>query len=147
MPSVPKYNKCSELGCLNERSRLNSFCKDHGGINTYTSAKRTEHKALYNTKAWRAIRLRQLSEHPLCEACAINGQVAIATDVDHLFAWSQIGKEAFTFNIFQSLCHEHHAYKTGLEKNGIYRRFTNPPIDYEITDYRHTVARFFMKTK
>jgi hypothetical protein len=41
-----------------------------------------------------------------------------------VFAWKHIGKQAFTHNIFQSLCHSDHSHKTALEKQGVYTHYT-----------------------
>jgi hypothetical protein len=46
--------------------------------------------------------------------------VTQAVHVDHVFAWNQLGKDAFYNNLFQSLCPECHSYKTGQEQKGIY---------------------------
>ena len=87
---------------------------EHGG-REYTDSK----DSVYSSPLWKATRKRQLSLQPLCQACLSQGIITAAQHVDHVFPWRQIGKEAFTRNLFQSLCQEHHSYKTGKEKHGI----------------------------
>lgn len=114
MPYTPYNNKCAMLGCKSPKSKLNSFCLEHGG-REYTD----KQDSIYDSKLWKATRRRQLSLQPLCQACLCKGIITAAQHVDHVFPWRQISKEAFTRNIFQSLCQEHHSYKTGKEKHGI----------------------------
>ena len=117
MPSVPRYTKCSHLGCQEERSRYNTYCLTHGGKDTLpTSKHRAEHNSMYQTAYWRNLRTVQLSKHPLCASCLTLGRVTQATHVDHVFPWTQINEEAFYRNIFQSLCHscwQSHHYAKG----------------------------------
>jgi 5-methylcytosine-specific restriction endonuclease McrA len=65
--------------------------------------------------------------------------VTQASHVDHLFAWAAIGHQAFTRNVFQSLCPECHGIKSGLEKLGVYRHYVNPAKDYALGDYALTL--------
>lgn len=140
MPSVPSSTICKELGCKAPRSKLNSYCLDHGGKDKYDqkhnkTASRIDSNAMYNTAQWQALRKIQLSKQPLCIGCESQGIVTQATVVDHLFPWRQIGKEAFYINKFQSLCYEHHAEKTQLEQRGVYRRYGKPSVDLQKLDY------------
>lgn len=142
MPSIPKYTKCGSLGCKNPKSRLNGFCLEHGGRDVqiynpkYNSKEdRARNNAKYNTRQWEALRVIQLSKHPLCIGCQAEGRVVPATVVDHLFPWTQISEQAFYINRFQSLCATHHATKTQLERHGIYRAFGMPHRDYGRADY------------
>lgn len=136
MPTVPKQTKCSYLGCGNERSALNSFCMEHGGKGFNDSAKRKQSNAMYKTAHWLRTRTRQLSRQPLCQSCATQGKVSAATEVDHVFAWSQIGQEAFAVNLFQSLCKNCHTVKTSLEQRGVFRHYKgHTPLDYALTDW------------
>ncbi len=120
MPYAPFNTRCSELGCKEPRSKLNSFCLSHGG-KEYT-VKESDGK--YKTPAWKSIRKRQLSLQPLCQACLTQGKIEIAKHVDHVFPWRQMGEHAFLHNIFQSLCPECHSYKTGKERHGIFLMWT-----------------------
>lgn len=141
MPTVPKQTKCAHLGCGNERSPLNTFCMDHGGKANYNqTVKRKQSNAKYNTALWQRLRLIQLSKQPLCQACMGRGKVTQATVVDHVFPWGQIGVEAFVANLFQSLCPECHSVKTGLEQQGVFRHYTDPPKDYKGQDFHKVVG-------
>lgn len=141
MPTVPTYTKCKELGCKEIRSKVNGYCIKHGGINTYTSDKRLISNAAYNTPLWRKIRTRQLSLQPLCQACISKGKVVEAREVDHVFAWNSLNKQAFSINLFQSLCQPCHSHKTALEQKGVYRYYgANATIDYSINDYHRVIA-------
>lgn len=141
MPTVPRQTTCAYLGCGNERSPLNSYCMDHGGKGYNDSVKRKKSNAKYQTAYWKRARTTQLSRQPLCQACASTGRVSIATDVDHLFAWNQIGDEAFAVNILQSLCKNCHTVKTGLEQQGVFRHYrADKPVDYKLDDWYEVVS-------
>lgn len=123
MPTVPRNEKCSTLGCNNPRSRFSSLCVEHGGRDqqkTYTSQERRDFNAMYQTRQWATLRAIELSRSPMCASCLSQGIVAPATEVDHVFPWKQIGKEAFYRNIFQCLCHDCHSSKTQNERRGIF---------------------------
>ena len=138
MPTYPRNNQCSELGCKEPRSRLNSYCEKHGGIDNLP---RRETDSVYQTPAWKTVRQRQLSMQPLCQACLSRGIVEQAQHVDHVFAWKHIGKHAFLNNIFQSLCHADHSTKTGLEKQGIYTHYAHEgERAYTKDDYAYVVT-------
>lgn len=115
MPYYPSNNRCAELGCKQPRSRINSYCIEHGGLQHTNLGK----EDAYNNPAWKTIRRIQLSKQPLCQSCLNRGTVSSAKHVDHVFPWRQIGEHAFLNNVFQSLCHECHSYKTGKERNGV----------------------------
>jgi 5-methylcytosine-specific restriction protein A len=140
MPSVPKQTTCIELGCNNARSRRNVYCLQHGGndalyYKSNDTPKRKQFNAMYNTKQWASLRMAQLSKYPICAGCESEGIITPANTVDHLFPWSQHGRESFYLNVFQSLCVIHHTYKTQLEQRGVYRRYGTPVRDYMQGDY------------
>ena len=124
MPYAPYNSVCRELGCKNPRSKLNSFCSEHGGLEHTNDGKDNA----YNNPAWRTIRRAQLSKQPLCQSCLTRGQVTSALHVDHVFPWRHIGEHAFINNIFQSLCHECHSHKTAQERKGNYEHYTQDGI-------------------
>ena len=133
MPTYPHNAKCSELGCKEPRSRLNSFCLKHGGKDNLQTR---DTDSIYQTPAWRVVRQRQLSIQPLCQACLSRGKVEAAQHVDHVFPWKHIGKHAFLNNIFQSLCQADHSHKTGLEKQGRFIHYTpEGEREYTSNDY------------
>ena len=124
MPYAPFNNVCRELGCKNTRSKLNSFCLEHGGLQHTNEGKDNA----YSNPAWRTIRRIQLSKQPLCQSCLTRGHIASALHVDHVFPWRHIGDHAFINNLFQSLCHECHSHKTAQERQGIYEHYTQDGI-------------------
>ena len=142
MPTYPSNSKCSHLGCKEQRSRLNTFCKAHGGMDSFMSDKRKEHSKEYQGRTWRRIRLLQLSKHPICQGCMLHGRITQSYHVDHLFPWTSLGKEAFTYNIFQSLCVECHSYKTSMERKGVVIYFGNALYEFKLTDYSMVMAEY-----
>lgn len=145
MPTVPKQSKCAHLACQNTRSKMNTYCLDHGGRDYTKHSKRTIGKGLYASTAWQSIRRNQLSTQPLCQSCLLKGKVEMANVVDHLFAWSQIGDEAFRYNIFQSLCKECHSVKTNIEQKGLYRHYAEKEVDYLISDYKRITSDYIKR--
>ncbi len=133
MPSLP-LDQCATYHCKALSIKGSVYCLDHAPI-AKASLDRQAFNAPYKSAAWAGIRARQLSAQPLCQACQLLGLVTQATHVDHLFAWAAIGHQAFTRNVFQSLCPECHGIKSGLEKHGVYRHYVNPARDYSLGDY------------
>ena len=144
MPTAPTNLKCASLGCKAPRSRLSTFCLEHGGRDTYVgkpTKERKERNAMYDQAVWKRMRAAQLSRQPLCQSCLLMGRVGGANHVDHLFAWASVGKDSFYNNIFQSLCAECHSHKTHLEQSGVYRHYhADGPVDYALTDYGYALA-------
>ena len=135
MPTIPSNTKCAMLGCKNNKARFSSNCVEHGGRDTQRySGKRLTNK-MYDTAQWARLRQIQLSSQPLCAGCLADGVITAAVHVDHVFPWTQISKEAFYINIFQSLCHSCHSAKTALERKGLFRAFGSPNKDYLIHEY------------
>ncbi len=68
------------------------------------------YRAIYNTRAWRKLRLRKLAANPLCERCASYGKICSAEVVHHKREISrgadlaEMKAIAFDFNNLQSLC-------------------------------------------
>jgi 5-methylcytosine-specific restriction protein A len=122
MPYLPSNTKCTELNCKNKRTKLNTYCLEHGGIE-YSKNKQVNN--VYQSAVWRSIRIRQLSKQPLCQACLLDNRVESAQHIDHVFPWKQIGDHAFINNLFQSLCAEHHSHKTHLEQRGIFMHYSD----------------------
>lgn len=139
MPTVPSNTKCAQYGCINKRSRYNTYCLEHGGKDSIKSIKRSASAEQYNSAVWKRMRVAQLSKQPLCQACLADRKLSLATDVDHVFPWTAYGTHAFTTNIFQSLCREHHSVKTSLEQTGTIRHYANPTVDYKQQDYTRIV--------
>jgi 5-methylcytosine-specific restriction protein A len=139
MPTIPR-DQCSSYRCKAASIKGSVFCVEHAPIQK-TSKGRQEFNALYKKAAWSSIRARQLSANPLCAACLVEDRITLANHVDHLFAWAAIGEHAFTRNLFQSLCAECHGIKSGLEKRGIFRHYTQKPHDYTIEDYSYVMTQ------
>jgi 5-methylcytosine-specific restriction endonuclease McrA len=138
MPTAPFNQKCNHLGCKNPRSKLNGYCLDHGG-KEYIK----EIDTIYQTPVWKAIRRTQISKQPLCQACIfLDGRVESAKHIDHVFPWKHYGEQAFTRNVFQSLCHAHHSHKTALERKGQYEHYTQDGVKtYLESDYFGVVGQ------
>lgn len=136
MPYSPLNKKCNVLGCNNLKLPKGGYCELHSTKQKYIPTKqRQDANAMYQTQQWIKFRQIQLSKYPLCAGCMADGIVAQAEHVDHVFAWTHIGKQAFYFNLFQSLCASCHSSKTALEKKGIYMRYGSPSIKYTKQDY------------
>lgn len=147
MPTIPSNTKCATLGCKNPRSKLNHYCLEHGGKDTYTTERTEERKQLdsmYQLPFWKTARKLQLSRQPLCQCCLTRGIVTPATHVDHVFPWVKLGRQAFFINWFQSLCHDCHAHKTQLESKGIARHYDQREghTDYFIIEYNEAMRPF-----
>jgi 5-methylcytosine-specific restriction endonuclease McrA len=144
MPTVPSATKCGTLGCKNTKAKFSSLCTEHGGRDTYdhkrynNTDRRRQAADKYNTTQWRTLRQIQLSTHPICAGCKVDGIITSASHVDHIFPWNQIGEHAFTHNLYQSLCPSCHSNKTQLEQQGIFRAYGDR--DYIAQDYRIAVA-------
>lgn len=139
MPMTPPA-QCSKYRCKHPSIKGSTFCTEHSPPKT-TTQDRQSFNAHYKTAAWQRQRVMQLSKQPLCQACLLNHQIVQAEHIDHLFAWSAIGEQAFKSNIFQSLCESHHSFKTGLESKGIYRHYTvNGEVDYSLSDYHSVIT-------
>lgn len=144
MPTVPSATKCGTLGCKNTKAKFSSLCTEHGGRDTYdhkrynNTDRRRQAADKYNTTQWRTLRQIQLSTHPICAGCKVDGIITSASHVDHIFPWQQVGEHAFTHNLYQSLCPSCHSNKTQLEQQGIFRAYGDR--DYIAQDYRIAVA-------
>ena len=71
------------------------------------------------TRAWRDhIRPHQLAKHPVCAACAAQGRVSLAQEVDHIVPPN--GNQALMRDPsnFQSLCKPCHSRKTRAQARG-----------------------------
>lgn len=140
MPLAPMNKKCRELGCKNNKTHRSTFCNEHGGGLT---EKMKDNKKLYATRYWQKQRKIQLSRHPICAACMVNGKVVQALHIDHVFPHNQ-NSDRFKINLFQSLCAPCHTLKTQDESNGVFNYYTeNGVIKYIEKDYRRVVYGSF----
>jgi 5-methylcytosine-specific restriction protein A len=139
MPSIP-LDQCATYQCKAPSIKGSVYCIEHAPAQK-ASKTREAFNAPYKTAAWAAIRARQLSREPLCAACKIEGRINQANHVDHVFPWAAIGAQAFTRNLFQSLCPECHGIKSGLEKRGVFRHYTDRARDLTLKDYAYTMMQ------
>jgi 5-methylcytosine-specific restriction protein A len=139
MPSIP-LDQCASYHCKAPSIKGSVYCIEHAPIQK-ASKTREAFNAPYKSKAWAAIRARQLSREPLCAACKLEGRICQANHVDHVFPWAAIGEQAFTRNLFQSLCAECHGIKSGLEKKGVFRQYTDKARDLTLEDYAYTMTQ------
>lgn len=68
---------------------------------------------------WRKLRAWHLSMEPLCRTCRAEGNLTLATVVDHIIPLSRGGKDAAS-NL-QSLCVTCHNHKTDTQDGGFGR--------------------------
>jgi 5-methylcytosine-specific restriction protein A len=139
MPSIP-CDQCAHYQCKAPSIRGSVFCIEHAPAQK-ASIERKAFNAPYKSKAWEGIRARQLSANPLCAACLLSGRITQANHVDHVFPWAAIGVQAFTRNLFQSLCPECHGIKSGLEKRGVFKHYTDKARDFTLEDYAYTMMQ------
>ena len=134
MPILPP-SQCAEMRCKAPSIKGSVYCEAHAPKNLAVS-KRREQDTIYRSAAWQSIRQRQLSMHPLCQACHLEGRLTPAQVVDHVFRWKDYGRQAFTLNLFSSLCAPCHSRKGHLEQRNIFRRYTEQGItDYSPSDW------------
>ena len=140
MPTLPSYTKCAELGCKELRVGKTSYCQSHSVKKVITEERWTNQQE-YKSPFWKATKRSQLSRQPLCAACLLRGVICQADHVDHVFPWTQIGKHAFTRNIYQSLCLNCHSHKTALEQRGVIEWYTHTEVKkLSLTDYGAMLA-------
>ena len=65
-------------------------------------------------RRWMEIRARYLSEQPLCVECQRRGFARPATELDHITALTNGGKD--DPSNYQGLCADHHKDKTASDK-------------------------------
>lgn len=142
MPSVPTSQKCKFLGCSGTKIFGTNFCATHGGKR---SEKYSTNAKLYNSSAWKQLRKVNRSEYPLCASCLLRGLVVETEHIDHVIPHQQ-DEDRFLVNLFQGLCAPCHTQKTKLERQGIYRHYTDTGIiDYKDSDYEQLIIRKFHK--
>lgn len=133
-------SQCDHYHCKAPSVKGSRYCEAHTPSKAAT-VDRQAFNASYKTAAWQSIRARQLSSQPLCAACLMDGRITQANHVDHVFPWATIGPHAFARNLFQSLCPECHGVKSGLEKRGIFRHYTQHAHDYTQQDYTFAMTQ------
>lgn len=66
----------------------------------------------YNSKAWKVIRLKRITENPLCQQCENRGFIKRATVVDHIKSVELFPELSLVYENTQSLCDFCHDLKT-----------------------------------
>lgn len=125
--------QCATYRCKAPAIKGSVYCLDHAPKNRAATDRR-KLDAYYQSATWQKIRTAHLSSSPLCMACKHAGRIVPATVVDHVFPWKQYGPQAFTLNVFNSLCPPCHSVKTASESRGVFRHY----LDGEIRDYGAT---------
>lgn len=126
MPTLP-LPRCSVAGC-NERTfkRGKSYCLRHQR-EIYKEDAKFNADPFYWSKAWRAVRARQLLKQSLCEECLKIERLTKANTVDHIVPRERGGSDYEESNL-QSLCESCHNKKRAAEKKaGIKRAGTYTP--------------------
>lgn len=76
-----------------------------------------DRQRFYRSAAWRRVRLKVLSERPLCEECAASHRVEAATVVDHQLDVRDRPDLALTPSNLRPLCESCHNRKTARSVN------------------------------
>ena len=73
----------------------------------------------YSTGTWQRLRLIKLATNPLCEACALRGDLTEANTVDHVLAIAKGGDPFPPLDGLMSLCASCHGEKTrAVDRSG-----------------------------
>ena len=99
MPRKPKV-PCQHPGCPELIEPGTKYCE--------------KHKPLHPAEI-RPERKRFLAAHPLCVMCQKEGRYVKATVVDHIIPHRGDSKLFWDSNNWQSLCEQHHNFKTGTQ--------------------------------
>lgn len=106
---------CAKRPCAARAASASIYCGQHKAEHTHAKdreykAASPERRALYNSKAWRIVRVMVLARDPICRIC---GQQP-STDVDHVTPLADGGAPLDMANL-QGACHEDHSRKTREE--------------------------------
>ena len=105
MPSRPK-RPCSYPGC--PKLTDGQYCEDHAAVarRQYNKYERTPDINKKYGRAWKRIRDRHISLHPLCEQCEKDGRIVPAAEVHHILPVSKGGTHSR--DNLMSLCRSCH---------------------------------------
>jgi len=105
MPTKPK-RPCSYPGC--PKLTDGQYCEDHAAVarRQYNKYERSPDINKKYGRAWKRIRDRHISQHPLCEECEKQGKLVPAEEVHHKKPISQGGTHAR--DNLMSLCRSCH---------------------------------------
>lgn len=112
MPRKPK-RPCSHPGC--PRLTDGRFCEEHQKQENKRYEKYDRDPAVRRRygRAWKRIRDRHITQHPLCEMCKKQGRITPAEEVHHIKPLSQGGTH--DDSNLMSLCKECHSRITAKE--------------------------------
>ncbi|MBE3589998.1 MAG: HNH endonuclease [Firmicutes bacterium] len=119
MPTRPP-TPCAQPGCPALVPAGQRYCAEHARAERrrYDRERGSAASRGYDAR-WRRLRAMVLAREPLCRACAVEGRVTPATDVDHIVPRSRGGTDVL--DNLQPLCHRHHSEKTAREDGGFGR--------------------------
>nr|DAZ60398.1 MAG TPA: HNH endonuclease [Caudoviricetes sp.] len=108
MPRRPQ-RPCSYPGCPNRCD--GQYCEEHSKQmnRRYNKFERSADSNKKYGRAWRAIRKRYASAHPLCEMCLKEGRFTPVEEVHHIVPVSRGGSN--DFSNLMSLCQSCHTKK------------------------------------
>ena len=69
-------------------------------------------------RRWGKVRLAYLAEHPFCVHCEQEGEMTLATELDHIEPHRGKASLFWDTRNFQGLCVKHHGVKTATEDGG-----------------------------
>ena len=93
VPSRPK-RPCSSPGC--PKLTDGQYCEDHAAVarRQYNKYQRAPDINKKYGRAWKRIRDRHITQHPLCEQCEKDGRIVPAAEVHHKVPISKGGTHA-----------------------------------------------------
>ncbi len=108
VPRKPK-KPCAYSGCPNLTD--DKYCDEHSYLNGqedkyYNKYQRDKDSNKRYGRAWKRIRDRYVSTHPLCEHCKAEGRIVPVQEVHHIIPLNQGGSNKD--DNLMSLCHNCH---------------------------------------
>jgi 5-methylcytosine-specific restriction protein A len=131
---MPLFTICQWPGCRNPAPYGERFCSAHkkrgeARVAQYKAEREKAREARRCKRTgssakrgygyrWQRLRAAFLREHPLCEACLLQGRATPATDVDHIKPHRGDQDLMWDVDNLQALCHACHSKKTAREDGG-----------------------------
>lgn len=132
MPTAPE-RACPYPGCRARIGRRRRYCKQHETARRERIREQGNGKRYYADKAWQALRLAWLREHPLCQCDQCREgklRIQIATVVDHIIQVSKrpdLRLDRTNLRSMAKRCHDRHTALTqSFGRNGMEDRVCNP---------------------
>ena len=114
MPRKPKV-PCQHPGCPELVEPGMKYCEKHKPLHPAEIRPERGATARGYNYAWQKASKRFLVAHPLCVMCQKEGRYVKATVVDHIVPHRGDSKLFWDSNNWQSLCEQHHNFKTGTQ--------------------------------